>query len=92
MALQDIASAANDGDLQQRVAAYAASKGITTPVQWAIDHRWAIAAADGVADAWAYAKNNFMDRPGWRPAAVNDDMISAAVDAVLAAEAGTPAE
>jgi hypothetical protein len=85
MALQDIASAATDGDLQQRVAAYAATKGIADPVRWAIDHRWEVAAADGIADAWVYAHNNFMDRPGWRPGAVTDDMITAAVDAILAA-------
>jgi hypothetical protein len=89
MALQNIASVANDGDLQQRVAAYVATKGQDDPVGWAIDHRWAVAASTGIADAWAYAKDNFMDRPGWRPGAVTDDMITAAVDAILAAE--TPA-
>lgn len=88
MALQDIAAAAADGDLQQRVAACAASHGQADPLAWAIDHRWEVAAHDGIADAWAYAKANFMDRPGWRPGAVTDDMISAAVDAILAA---TPA-
>ena len=87
--LQDIVNTANDGDLQQRVAAAAVSHAsfdptsMGDPVSWASLHRWEIASVTEIADAYAYASNEGFASPGKRTGAVTDVMINSAVDALL---------
>ena len=90
MSYQYVVAVANDGDLQQRIAAAAADEGVTgDPVAWAVDRRWIFGTQPGWADAYESAKISFIDRPGLRPGAISDAMILAAVQAVIAAEAAS---
>lgn len=90
MSLQYIVATANDGDLQQRIAACAVGEGVTgDPVQWATDRRWVFASQPGWAEAYESAVISYIDRPGLRPGAISDSQILSAVQAVIAAE--TPA-
>lgn len=85
MALEHIVAAANDGDLQQRIAACVVQEtgfdDTTDPVTWAIENRWVIAAQFG--DEFASAQVTFIDRPGLRPSVVSDQAILSAVQARL---------
>ncbi len=93
-----VTQVANDGDLQARVAACAAVNGVHNPVEWATANRWKVAAFNAtpndpnasIAAVYAYAEAtktiNVNQRTGQRTDAVNDTMIEAAVDAILAAE------
>lgn len=91
--LQYVVKTANDGDLQQRIAACVAGQDagetIGDPVQWAASRRWVFATQPGWADAYQSAVFSFIDRPGWRPGAITDAMILSAVQSVLAEEASS---
>lgn len=84
--LEYVVATANDGDLQQRIAACAAGEGIADPVAWATTRCWKFATQPGWADAYQSAVYSFIDRPGLRPGAISDQMILTAVQAVVAAE------
>ena len=87
--LQEVVNTANDGDLQQRVAASAVAHANFDPathgdpVNWAAQNRWQIAKVTEIADAHAYASNEGYASPGKRAGAVTDAMINSAVDALL---------
>lgn len=86
--LSYVVQTANDGDLQQRIAACAALEGVEgDPSAWATQRRWVFAAQPGWADAYQSAVVSFIDRPGWRPGAITDAMILTAVQSVIAEEA-----
>lgn len=90
--LADITAVANDGYLQARVAACAATRNIADPVDWAVAHRWDIATYDNnaIADSYQYAEDtktiNVNQATGQRTDTILDTVIEAAVDAIIAAE------
>jgi len=83
---------ASSPSLLNRVAAAAADEGEGDPTGWADRHKWALAVQPGWADAWQYALDNQTDDDnpdtGVRPGVINDSMILAAVQSIMAAEAG----
>jgi hypothetical protein len=90
MAFEHVVKVANDGDLQQRIAAcYALNGGTEDPVSWATDRArmWWFATQANWADAYYSAELSFIDRPGLRPGAITDAMIETAVDARMTLEA-----
>jgi len=88
MSYSTMVDIANSSSLMHRVAACAAEEGVDTdPVAWAQARSWQLAAQPGWADAWAYAVDNATDdvNPdvGMRSAVINDNMILAAVQALM---------
>jgi hypothetical protein len=87
-----IGQLASSPSLLARCAAAAADQGQTDPTGWADRNKWALASQPGWADAWDYAleTQTLDDNPdtGVRPGVINDSMILAAVQAILAEEAG----
>jgi hypothetical protein len=87
-----ITALANDGDIQERVAACAANKGERDPLGFATQYRWKIAAhgagAEALAAVYEYAERtktiNVNQRTGQRTDSITDAMLEAAVDAVIA--------
>ena len=77
-----------DGDFYNRVAACAAVEAPIqhSPTAWTSDHIWRVAAAPGFADAYEYALNTDVERPGNDPAVITDAQILGAVQALLAQE------
>lgn len=83
MASSSIAEMAQDSALQQRVTATAVKENVRPdPIVWADAHKWQISAQPGWTDAWEYAKNNNVENPGANSAVINDDMITAGVQAL----------
>jgi hypothetical protein len=84
----DIADMTNSVSLTNRVAAAAAGEGQADPWNWATSNAWAVAASPGWSEAWAYARDQATldDNPdtGARPGVINDEMILAAVQDILA--------
>lgn len=98
--LADITKVANDGDLQERVAACYATKGLgADPMGWAVAHRWEVAVfsetpeveSTRICDSYQYAEAtksiNDNPRTGQRTDSILDSVIEAAVDAIIEAEA-----
>ena len=77
---------AQDGDFLLRISACAAVEVDRThqPNTWANEHIWRISAAPGFADAYEYAINTDVERPGNDPSVITDAQILAAVQAELA--------
>lgn len=86
MSYNTIARAAQDGDLQQRLMAAAAQEGHPQPQQFILSHIWTIVANPGIADPYAYALGNRVDRPGHYDDVVNDATILAVVQPIVTAE------
>ena len=88
MSYNDIATMAKDGDLRERIAACAAEEGIREPhpTQWADRNQWALAASPGWGDAYGYALNTNVERPGKSESVITDAMILSAVQILLGAE------
>lgn len=91
MTYSSLAALANDGDFRQRVSACAAEQEAQAganleihPTAWADQNLWQLAAAPGFADAYQYALDTGIERPGFDPAVITDEQILAAVQAVLA--------
>jgi hypothetical protein len=78
-----------DGDFWNRVAACASVEVPMThsPTVWATEHIWRIAASPGFADAYEYALNTNVERPGNDPAVITDAQILATVQYVISQEA-----
>jgi hypothetical protein len=78
-----------DGDFWNRVAACASVEVPMThsPTVWATEHIWRIGASPGFADAYEYALNTNVERPGNDPAVITDAQILGAVQYVLSQEA-----
>ena len=85
MAYSSVSLLAQDYDFINRVAACAANEVSKTyqPLQWASEHIWWIAAAPGFDEAYQYAIETDVERPGWDPAVITDGQILAAVQALV---------
>lgn len=94
MAFSDIAAAAQDSDLKQRVAACIAGQttGPDQPQALAGLHMWRICAEPGWGEAYASAVAAGKDRPGLDPAVITDAMILAACQKHLAPPPATGEE
>ena len=55
---------------------------------WATEHIWRVAASPGFADAYQYALNTNVERPGNDPAVITDAQILATVQYMLSQEMG----
>jgi hypothetical protein len=79
---------AADGDFWNRVAACAAVEVPIThsPTVWASEHIWRISASPGFADAYEYALNTDVERPGNDPSVITDAQIGASVQHILSLE------
>lgn len=93
MSYNDIADMAHDGYLRNRIAACAASEGVTDPhpTAWADQNQWALAASPGWDAAWQYAREvGVIKNLGKDEGVINDGMILAAVAATIAASKPAP--
>lgn len=81
MAYSDIALLSADNDFILRTRACAATEGEPDPVQWSMDHQWAMAATPGFGDKYASALAGDVERPGNDPAVISDADILSAVQA-----------
>lgn len=88
MSYNTIARAALDGDLQQRLKAAAAQENHPDPHDFVQRHLWEIVSEPGIADAYAYAMGNRVDRPGFYDDVVNDATILAVVQPLVIADLG----
>jgi hypothetical protein len=85
MAYSDIAALRNDNDFVVRVTACAAveekesTDGANDPNLWVADRMWAIAAAPGFGDKYAYAVEINVPRPGNDQSVISDAEILAVV-------------
>jgi len=91
MSYNTIARAAHDGDLQQRLTAAAAQEGHPTPQAFVQQHIWQIVAEPGIAEPYAYALGNRVDRPGSYDDVVNDATILAVIQPLVIADLADPA-
>jgi len=77
----------NDDDFIQRVAACAAVEvtlpDFMSPLGWANENIWLVAAAPGFADAYSSAIAGNVPTPGRDPSVISDAQILAAVQALL---------
>lgn len=90
MSYNTIARAAHDGYLQQRLMTAAASEGHPNPQQFVLSNVWRIVADPGIADPYAFALGNRMDRPGMYDDVVNDATILAVVQPLVQADLAEP--
>lgn len=87
--LANIAAAANDSDLRDRIISAAAEQGIALASQWVEQNSRLLTSlplteqGDTIASVYAYAVSQMPPRPGANPAAVTDAYIRAAVQQVL---------
>ena len=85
----DIAAAATNGDLRNRIAGCLSSLGRTDPhpLGGADQIQWAVVGKQSIADAYAYAvAAGEVERPGLDPAVITDASILDAVQEVLGIE------
>jgi hypothetical protein len=85
MGYLDIANMTENGALQRRLIACAATEGEADPETWVATHRWTLCAAPGWADAWASAEAAGSVDPGVDDAVITDPMILSEVQALRAA-------
>lgn len=89
MTYATVATMVVSASLKARLAAAAAAEGQAAPAEWANLNMWALVSQPGWAAAWAYAEDTSTvnDNPdtGQRDDVINDGMILAGVQAVLAA-------
>jgi len=86
MSYSSQAALSGDGDFISRVSASAAVEvpQPESPVTWARNHIWRIAAAPGFATAYESAVLAGIPRPGNDPGVITDPQILSAVQAELA--------
>lgn len=92
MSFTDLARSASDGDLQQRLIAAAAAEGHPNPQTLVLSRIWEIVADPAIAAPYAYACGERMDRPGFYPDVITDEVISSVVGPLVAAEVTPPNE
>ena len=90
MTYQSVSDMAGSMSLQQRCIAAAATEGSVNPAAWVAENIWQIVSHDaGWSEAWDYAINEATldNNPdtGARPGVINDGMILAVVQALMAA-------
>lgn len=86
MSYNTIARAAQDGDLQQRLMAAAAQEGHQSPQAFVLGKIWQIVANPAIADPYAFALGNRIDRPGSYDDVVNDATILGVVQPLVIAD------
>lgn len=80
MAYSDVAEMAADDDLRQRLYGCLATLGWPNGLIWVDRWSWRIVAGNpGWANAWASAGASGIQRRGWDPGVITDDMILARV-------------
>lgn len=91
MSYTDVARMANDGNLRERIAACAATEGVTSPhpTKWADENQWLLAGSPGWAAAYAYAVLVGNANPGRDEGVITDHMILGAVQSRLVDLGGT---
>lgn len=82
MAYSDVALLEGDSDFRQRTRACVSQEGELDPIGWSNEHSWQMAGTPGFGDAYAYALNAGVERPGNDPAVISDPMILSAVQAL----------
>jgi hypothetical protein len=92
MAYSSIVEMARSFSLQSRVSAAAAQEGVQgNPEQWTQANIWRVVSSPGWAEPWDYAEDtktvNVNQDTGARNDVINDEMILAAVQAIIAADA-----
>ncbi|MFN3600499.1 MAG: hypothetical protein ACK4UY_03815 [Dietzia sp.] len=92
MSYTDVARMAGDGHLRERIAACAATEGVTSPhpTKWADDHQWQLAGTPGWGDAYTYALLQNNEAPGRDESVISDGMILSAVQTLRADLGDTP--
>ena len=80
-----IARIADDAAFRARAAACAATQTVPDPQQFVNAHALTLAASPGFGAAWDSAVEGGIANPGSDPAVISDQMILAAVQALLAA-------
>ena len=85
MSYTAIAQAAQDSDLRLRIAACLSSEGHLNPhpLTGADAIQWAVAGQSGISDAYSYAVDSNVTRPGKDPAVITDAALKTAVLAAL---------
>lgn len=83
MSYSTLAQMAKDPDFLDRIIACAATQGIRQADKWAEDNKWAMAAQPGFDEAYEYAVNTGVAKPGRNAAVVTDENILSAVKALL---------
>ena len=88
MSYRSLAEMKLSATLLQRIAACAALEGVDQPENWVAVYQWKIISRSDWVDAWSYARDNGTANvnpdTGARDDVINDAMILAAVQAVLA--------
>lgn len=92
MSHMSTAEMVQSASLRSRMTAAAAAEDLPiAPDMWVNSHLWSLAASEGWAEAWDFARANAtLDHnpdTGARPGVINDDMITSAIQALVAAEA-----
>jgi hypothetical protein len=86
---------AGNNSLIQRLVAAAAAEGLSEPLGWVQQNIWSLVSSPDWDDAWDYAKGAYTPdyNPdfGARPGVINDNMILAAVQALIAEQNPPPA-
>ena len=82
MSYRTQAMMADDYHLHRRVAASAASEGITNPYDWAVQNAWALSALPGWDAAYESAVLVGNDTPGGTTNVITDNMILAGVQEI----------
>lgn len=72
-----------DVNMHNRVAACAATQGLSEPAGWAGQNAWAWAAAPTWAEKWDYALAGGVTEPGADPAVITDGDILAQVQSMI---------
>jgi hypothetical protein len=80
---------AGDVHIIDRVAACAATQTHVDPLRFAWENAWKLSAEPGWDAAYAYAITESVPDPGNDEGCITDGMILAAVQSLIAAEAGT---
>lgn len=92
MAYSDIAALAADQDFALRTVACVAveTQGAETKVDpgiWQAAHAWDMAAQPGFGEAYTYARDTDVEKPGENPGVITDAQILSAVQAIGTTEA-----
>jgi hypothetical protein len=85
MSYATISRCAQDGDLQQRLIACAAQEGHPEPQSFILGQMWTIASNPSIADPYAYAVGQRIDRPGKYDDVISDSVILGVVQPLVQA-------
>jgi len=86
MSFTDLARSASDGDLQQRLIAAAAAAQHPNPQTLVLSKIWQIVSDAAISDAYSYACGNRVDRPGFYPDIISDQVIADVIGPIVLAD------